>query len=43
MDNTEIHMARAAQEKLDVSRFERTPQPLDSPDIAPSDFFFSVG
>jgi hypothetical protein len=31
------------QEKLDVSRFKRTQQPLYSPDIAPSDFFFSVG
>jgi hypothetical protein len=28
---------------LDVSRFKRTPQSSYSRDIAPSDFFFSVG
>jgi hypothetical protein len=28
---------------LDVSRFKRTPQPPYSPNIALSDFFFSVG
>jgi hypothetical protein len=28
---------------LDVSRFKRTPEPPYSPDIAPSDFFFSAG
>jgi hypothetical protein len=33
----------ATQEKLDVSRFKRTPEPPYSPDIAPSDFFFSAG
>jgi hypothetical protein len=43
MDNARVHIARATQEKLDVSRFKRMPQPLYSPDIAPSDFFFSVG
>jgi hypothetical protein len=32
-------MARATQEKLDVSRFKHTPQPPYSPDIAPSNFF----
>jgi hypothetical protein len=29
----------AIQEKLDVSRFKRTPQPPYYPDIAPSGFF----
>jgi hypothetical protein len=38
---TLIHMdnARATQEKLDVSRFKRPPQPPYSQDIAPSGFF----
>jgi hypothetical protein len=43
MDNARVHTARAAQEKLNVSRFKHMPQPPYSPDIAPSDFFFSVG
>jgi hypothetical protein len=43
MDNARVHAARATQEKLDVSRFKRTPQSSYSRDIAPSDFFFSVG
>jgi transposase len=43
MDNAMDYTARETQEKLDVSRFRRTPQPPYSPDIAPSDFFFSVG
>jgi transposase len=38
MGNARVH--KATQEKLDVSRFRRTPQPPYSPDIAPSDFFF---
>jgi histone-lysine N-methyltransferase SETMAR len=42
MDNARIHMTRATQEKLDVSRSKRTPQPPYSPNIASSDFF-SVG
>jgi hypothetical protein len=42
MDNAKIHMARTTQEKLNVCRFKRTPQPSDSLDVAPSDFFFSV-
>jgi hypothetical protein len=41
MDNARVHTA--TQEKLDVSRSKRTPQPPYTPDIAPSDFFFSVG
>jgi histone-lysine N-methyltransferase SETMAR len=43
MDNAKVHTARTTQEKLDVSRFKRTPQPPYSPNIALSDFFFSVG
>jgi hypothetical protein len=43
MDNARVHMAREAQEKLDVSRFKRTPQPPESSEIALSDFFFSIG
>jgi hypothetical protein len=39
MDNAKVQTARANQEKLDVSRFKRTPQPPYSPDSAPSDFF----
>jgi hypothetical protein len=39
MDNARVHTARATQEKLDISRFKRTPQPPDSPDIAPADVF----
>jgi hypothetical protein len=39
MDNARVHMARTTQEKLDVSRFKRTPQPPYSLDITPSDFF----
>jgi hypothetical protein len=39
MDNAKAHAVRATQDKLDVSRFKRMPQPLYSPDIAPSDFF----
>jgi hypothetical protein len=42
MDNASVHTARAAQEKLNVSRFKRTRHPPYGPDIAPSDFFFSV-
>jgi transposase len=42
MDNARVHTARATQEKLDVSRFKRTPQPPYSPDIAPSDFSFRL-
>jgi hypothetical protein len=38
MDNARIHTARATQEKLDLSRFKRTPQPQHSPDIVPSSF-----
>jgi transposase len=41
-DNARIHTARAAQEKLDVARLKRTPQPPYGADIAPSGFF-SVG
>jgi hypothetical protein len=37
MDNVRIHTGRETQEKLDVSRFKRTPQ--HTPDIALSDFF----
>jgi hypothetical protein len=43
MDNERVHTARAAQEKLDVFRFKGMAQPPYSQDIAPSDFFFSVG
>jgi histone-lysine N-methyltransferase SETMAR len=43
MDNARVRAAKATQEKLIVSLFKRTPQPRYSPDIAPSDFFFSVG
>jgi transposase len=43
MDNARVHTAREPQDKLDVSRFRRTPQPPYSEDIAPFDFFFSVG
>jgi hypothetical protein len=43
MDNARVHTARETQETLDVSRFKGAPQPLFNPDIAPSDFFFSVG
>jgi hypothetical protein len=42
MDNARVYAAEAAQEKLDVSRFKRMPQPPYNPDIASSDFFFSV-
>jgi hypothetical protein len=43
MDSARVHPARATPEKLDVCRLKRTPQPPYSPDIAPSDFLFSVG
>jgi histone-lysine N-methyltransferase SETMAR len=43
MNNGKAHAANVTQAKLDVSPFKRTPQPPYSPDIAPSDFFFSVG
>jgi hypothetical protein len=43
MDNARVYTARATQEKLDVSRAKCTSQPPDSEEIAPSDFFFSVG
>jgi transposase len=43
MENATVHTARATQEKLDVSWFKGTQQPPYSPDIAPSEFFFSVG
>jgi hypothetical protein len=42
IDNARVHTARETQEKLDVSRFKRTPQPSYNPDIAPFDFFFSA-
>jgi hypothetical protein len=42
MDNAKVHTARTTQEKLNVSRLKRTPQPPYGPDITPSDFFFSV-
>jgi transposase len=38
IDNARVHTARETQEKVDVPRFKRTPQPSYSPDIAPSDF-----
>jgi histone-lysine N-methyltransferase SETMAR len=41
-DNARVYTPSAAQEKLDVSPFKCTLQPLYSPNIAPSDFF-SVG
>jgi hypothetical protein len=41
-DNTRVQIARATQEKLDVSRSKHTPQPSYNPDIAPFNFFFSV-
>jgi hypothetical protein len=41
IDNARVYTARATQEKLDVSRFKRTPQPPHSPDIAPSELFLS--
>jgi hypothetical protein len=40
MDNTRVHTAKATQEKLDVSWFQRTPQPSH---IALRDFFLSIG
>jgi hypothetical protein len=43
MDNARVHAARATQEKLNVSRFKRMQQPPYSPDIASSDFLFSLG
>jgi hypothetical protein len=43
IDNARVHSARVTQETLDVSRTKRTTQPPYSQDIAPSDFFFSVG
>jgi hypothetical protein len=42
VDNERVPMARATQEKLDVSRFKRTAQPPPRPDIAPSDFSFRL-
>jgi hypothetical protein len=39
IDNARLHAARATQEKLDVFRFKRMPQPPDSPDIALSNFY----
>jgi hypothetical protein len=39
MDNARVHTARVTQDKLDVSRFKRIPQPLYSQDIASSNFF----
>jgi hypothetical protein len=39
MDNAKAHTGKATQEKLDVSRFKRTPQLPYSPDIATSGFF----
>jgi hypothetical protein len=42
MDNARVRKARAIQEKLDVSRFKRTPHPLYRSDIAPSDFSFRL-
>jgi hypothetical protein len=42
IDNARVHTARATQEKLDVSRFKRTPQPPYSPDITSSDFSFQL-
>jgi hypothetical protein len=38
-NNARVHTARATQERLDVSRFNRTQQPPYIPDIAASDFF----
>jgi hypothetical protein len=42
MDNAWVRMARATQEKLDVSRFKCMLQPPYGPDIAPSDFSFRL-
>jgi transposase len=39
MDNARVHTTRETQEKLDASRFKRTPQPPHSLDIAPFDCF----
>jgi hypothetical protein len=41
-DNAMVHTTRATQGKLDISRFKYTPRLSYSPDIAPSEFFFSV-
>jgi hypothetical protein len=38
MDNARFHIAKGTQEKLDVSRFRRTPQPPYNPHITPFDF-----
>jgi hypothetical protein len=43
MDNGRFHTARVTQDKLDVSRFKRTLKPPYNPDIAPSEFFYSIG
>jgi hypothetical protein len=43
MDDARVHTAGETQEKLDISQFKSTPQPSDSPGIAPFNFFFSVG
>jgi hypothetical protein len=39
MYNAKVHTARVTQEKLDVFRSKRTPQPPYNPNIAPSDVF----
>jgi hypothetical protein len=40
--NARVHMGKVAQDKLNVSRLKRTPQPPDNQDIAQSSFFFSL-
>ena len=39
LDNCRVHNSQYTQKEMEKSRFERTPHPPYSPDIAPSDFF----
>jgi hypothetical protein len=37
INKARVHTPRATQERLDFSRFKRTPEPPQSPDTAPSE------
>jgi len=39
LDNCRVHNSRVSMERMKQIKFERTPHPPYSPDIAPSDFF----
>jgi hypothetical protein len=42
LDNARPHNSRQSRECIQVSKAKCLPHPVDSPDLAPNDFFFFV-